>query len=151
MTKQLVAAGFLGAAVVAVGTVAHAAGGEPEAGPYCIHFTNFCDQIQVNTNPTSGNFFGFWDWSCDCEFDFTPGIGRMMAREGGAATPTFTATPVTFIQAVEFVFHPGTHTFDQWWTDGRSDVLGASNQPWTATPGPCGCVSGGRSSFVASR
>ena len=152
MTKQRVGVAFLLAGLSALGaTTAHGADRGPDAGPYCIHLTNFCDQIQVSTNPASGNFFGFWDWSCECEFDTTPGIGRMMAKEGGSPAPTFTATTIGFLQAVEFILHPETRTFDQWLTDGRSDVLGQSNEPWTATPGPCGCGAGGRPSVGPTR
>ena len=49
---------LIGAFAIAAGLMAFGVTPAQAAGPFCIHLTNFCDGIQIWTNPVSGNIYG---------------------------------------------------------------------------------------------
>lgn len=104
----------------------------------CVHFTNFCDSLQLTTsNSASGVLaFGGWDWLCTGDYTDAQVMG--IARSGHAilsSRPESSGyfSPYTFT----FDFDLANHLFDLYETDGTGVLQLQTNQPWTGTSGNC--------------
>ena len=136
---------LIGVFAMAAGLMAFAVTPANAAGPFCIHLANFCDQVQIWTNPVSGNIYGVWDWTCVCDLTTTSVLGRLNAQEMGKSAATFGTRPVMtpyppgtpFTHTINFVLHPFLKTLDVWKTDGVSDAAVHLNEAYTVAAGPC--------------
>lgn len=104
------------------------------AGPFCLHFTNFCDDITTNTS--SGNNYGTWDWTCD-DVTLTSVIGIQSAGLIQVGTRPVDGSGVPFPYSTNFTFNKATLTFNLWATDGTSVFPLQLNQPYTLLAGAC--------------
>jgi len=117
-----------------------------QAATQCVHFTNFCDSLQVQTaSGTSGTVvYGGWDWLCTMTYTDAQIAG--IARGGHAVLTSRPTSP--YLSAYTFIFDFNLHTnlFDLYATDGNSRILLQTNQPWTANNGACRADDSGRGS-----
>jgi len=132
MTKRLIGVFVVAAAVVAFGvTPVHAS---PTLGPFCLTFPGFCDQVQISTEPATGNTVGLWDWTCD-GVNISDAIGRIEGKTLGTQ-PDANGVPAGF--SALFVFHVPGSTIDLWGTfDGLSTTPFVLGTPFQATAGAC--------------
>jgi hypothetical protein len=122
--RKLAVFSVLVLALMATGvTPAHA------AGPYCVHLTNFCDTVSIQTSGT--NDYGLWDWTCD-GVTLTPVIG--VASSG---LITAASLPNGLGYATNFNFNKGTHSFDLWATEGTVIFPFQLGQPFSISAGAC--------------
>jgi hypothetical protein len=105
------------------------------AGPFCLHFTNFCDDITTSTDG-SGNNGGTWDWTCD-DVTLTSVIGIQSAGLIQAGTRPVDGSGVPFPYSTNFTFNKATLTFNLWATDGVTVFPLQLGQPYTLTSGVC--------------
>ena len=122
--RKLAVFSVLALALMATGvTPAHA------AGPYCVHLTNFCDTLSIQTS--GANDYGLWDWTCD-GVTLTPVIG--VASQG---LITAASLPNGLGYATNFNFNKGTHAFDLWATEGTVIFPFQLGQPFSISNGAC--------------
>jgi hypothetical protein len=126
--KKFAICTILALAMVLVG------GANTRANAVCIHFTNFCDQIQVKAD-SYGNIYGVWGWLCD-SVTLTNILG--LKRPLTATTRPVFSTGFAYYYTFEFVFNsPSPGYFNLYGTDGNVSFVQQSNQPWTKTSGNC--------------
>ena len=116
--------------ILVLGVIVYSGTATP-AQAVCIHFTNFCDQIQANTD-SYGNLYGDWGWLCD-GVTLTNILGRKKSLTL-ATRPVF-SSGFAYYYTFEFQFTPGY--FNMYGTDGHVSFPQQLNQPWTATSGTC--------------
>ena len=123
--KKLAVFSVLVLALMATGvTPAHA------AGPFCIHLTNFCDTLSVQTS--GSNNYGQWDWTCD-GVTLTAVIGV-----NSAGLITDASLPNGLGYATNFTFNKANHLFDLWGTEGTVIFPFQLSQPFSISNGSCG-------------
>ena len=136
MKNKLMAVVVMAAGLMAVGVTPADA-----AGPFCIHLSHACDQIQISTNAATGNIYGYWDVGCNCQFE-TMVLGRTLTKDKDLSASTFGGLPLNngrpAIMTVNFVLYHGTNMSDLWLSDGATDY-GPAHRSYTATPGTCTC------------
>lgn len=106
----------------------------------CIHFTNFCDSISLNTATVGGVMgtagYGGWDWLCTGNWTDASVLGNATnnARIGTRAYSAVYAylSPYTF----QFTFNLA-NGFDLYGTNGSSLFAFQTNQPFTLSGGAC--------------
>ncbi|MBZ5574164.1 MAG: hypothetical protein LAO09_20045 [Acidobacteriia bacterium] len=107
-----------------------------QAATRCIHFTNFCDTINVNNINVHGItgqlVYGGWDWQCVNDWTTTSIAGRV---QGGFVT--LVSAPAGFPYEALFTFQVSNHLFDLYGTTSSSALALQTNQPWTVDNGPC--------------
>jgi hypothetical protein len=99
------------------------------AGPFCVHLTNFCDTLSIQTSGT--NDYGLWDYTCD-GVTLAPVIGV-----ASAGLITDGSLPPLVGYATNFNFNKGTHAFDLWATDGTNFFPFQLGQPFSISNGAC--------------
>lgn len=115
---------------------------QSQAATRCIHFTNFCDSIQVQTAsepsyPGGKINWGGWDWLCTGNWTDANMIGNsapksLMATRPNSAVYSY-LSPYTF----GFGFVASGHLFNLLATDSVSVLTFQTSQPWTLTNGAC--------------
>ena len=102
----------------------------------CIRFTNFCDSITVNISSDS-TVYGMWDWECD-GVDATNILGTQHPFYMGTR-PTFSdGTAYTYTFWFLFSgYRPVKGQFNMYGTDGSTEFVQQSNQPFTSHGGAC--------------
>jgi len=116
-----------------------------QAAVRCIHFTNFCDSIQVNNTVSEPTFpggkanYGGWDWECSGDWNSSSIIGNSAQKSLMATRVIYTGTDYAFAysSAFGFDFKKSGSLFNLEDTDGVSMFLIQTNQPWTLTNGAC--------------
>ncbi len=101
------------------------------AATQCVHFTNFCDTLQVQTaNGAGGTFvYGGWDWLCVGDYSTViSGIARGGHVVLGSGSSTYQHS---------FDLSTSSKLFNLYATDGTSEIVSQTNQPWTVTSGAC--------------
>jgi hypothetical protein len=110
-------------------------GSNAQTQDYCLHFTNFCDTIMLQT---SGTFaYGAWDWQCRQDWVNSPIMGHSKAGKELGTRPReseYYLSPYS----MHFSFNPG-NLFDLYGTAGLGQGVFAirTNQPFTITGGSC--------------
>ena len=104
------------------------------AGPFCLHFVNFCDDITTNTS--NANNYGTWDWTCD-DVTLTSVVGIQSAGLIEVGTRPVDSNGVPFPYSTDFTFNKATLTFNLWATDGTTFFPLQLNQPYTLSAGAC--------------
>lgn len=110
-----------------------------QAATKCYHFTNFCDQIQINQVAVGGiqkqEVVGLWDWLC-----FGSGGTLISGSVGKLGTqPTYPYVGgLGYGFNANFTFANATKLFDLYATfDGATAFVFQTNQPFTLTKGAC--------------
>jgi len=162
MKKLAICALVLGLAAFAV-PKSHAA-------QQCIHFTNFCDSIEIEQQTVNGEFgivyWGDWDWECTGDPNDTniigtnkaPALAQKKFALGTRPVDSSSGTDIPFAYSAMFVFNKVDHLFDLYGTLGDTDEGGGSAipfqlaQPWTVTKGSCGYAApNGKPRLLANR
>ncbi|MBZ5722222.1 MAG: hypothetical protein LAO03_17765 [Acidobacteriia bacterium] len=121
--------------IVVLALIASGATPALAAGPFCLHFVNFCDDITTTTD-NSGNNGGTWDWTCD-DITLTSVLGIQSAGLITSATRPVDANGVPFTYTTNFAFNKKTLTFNLWATDGTTTFPLQLGQPYTLSAGVC--------------
>ena len=117
---------------------------QSQAAPRCIHLTNFCDSISVDTAndpyfPGGKVLFGGWDWECVGDWHSSSVIGNSASRSVVATRPVEVGggTPFAYSMAFGFNYPNPNRLFDLLATDSFMVFAIQLNQPWTLTNGAC--------------
>ena len=116
-----------------------------QAAVRCIHFTNFCDSIQVNNTVTETTFpgskanYGGWDWECLGDWTSASIIGNSATKSLMATRVVYSGTiyAYAYTSGFGFVFKKTGSFFNLEDTNGSSMFALQTNQPWTLTSGAC--------------
>jgi hypothetical protein len=109
--------------------------GATNASAACLQLTNFCDRMSVQADG-SGNVYGYWDWTCACS-PLAPMLGN---HKPGEAIVAGQLIEINLTES--WRIHPPSSTVDIWKYDGVNppSLLVPANQPYTSSPGDCGCA-----------
>jgi hypothetical protein len=108
--------------------------GATNASAACLQLVNFCDRLEVVADG-SANVYGHWDWTCACTL--APMLGNHKPGEA------IVAGQIAELGLTEsWRIHPPSSTVDIWKYDGVNppSLLVPANQPYTSSPGSCGCA-----------
>lgn len=106
-----------------------------QAAPRCLHFTNFCDTISLESSGILA--YGGWDALCEGNWSRSSVIGNWKSRPELGTRPVFDFNYV-FPYTMQFLFK-ADKLFDLYATDGTADGVFAydTNEPYTITGGAC--------------
>jgi len=104
----------------------------------CVHFSNFCDTI--NLANSGAILYGDWDWQCIGDYQTSNIIGNaapppQLTTRPGYPPPPY---PYWFAYSAQFSFKPN-NLFDLYLTSGVSNGLSLvrRNQPYNISQGAC--------------
>ncbi|MGH9498738.1 MAG: hypothetical protein ACRD3L_06305 [Terriglobales bacterium] len=115
---------------------------QSQAATKCIHFTNFCDSLSLNTASVGGVMgtaaYGGWDWLCTGNWSDASIIGNATSPARLGTRPYSVAYAYLDAYTFAFTFNAGSHLFDLYGTNASSLLTFPTAQPWTITNGACG-------------
>jgi hypothetical protein len=133
--------------ILVLGVILYSGAATP-AQAICIHFTNFCDQIQVAPD-SYGNIYGVWGWLCD-SVTLTNILGRKKPLML-TTRPVF-SSGFAYYYTFEFLFNqPSPGYFNMYGTDGSVSFPVQLTQPWTKTSGACTFAGANKASLVGKK
>jgi hypothetical protein len=138
-------------AFLALGVLLISGATTPANASTCVRFSNFCDSITVNAS-ADGTVYGMWDWECD-GVDATNILGTQHPFYMGTRPAFSDGTAYTYTFWFLFSgYRPVQGQFNMFATDGSSEFVQQSNQPFTHSGGSCGFNgSNGKPSLVGLR
>jgi hypothetical protein len=124
-------------AFLALGVLLISGATTPANASTCIQFSSFCDKITVNAS-SDGTVYGMWDWACD-GVDATNILGTQHPFYMGTRPAFSDGTAYTYTFWFLFSgYRPVQGQFNMYGTDGSTEFVQQSNQPFTHTAGSCG-------------
>jgi hypothetical protein len=114
---------------------------QSNASSNCIHFTNFCDSISVQTASVGGVMgsaaYGGWDWLCTGNWTDASIIGNASNPARLGTRPYSVAYAYLDAYSFGFTFKINGSLFDLYGTNASSLLAFQTNQPFTITSGAC--------------
>jgi len=105
----------------------------------CVHFTNFCDTINVNIANVGGNqgkiIYGAWDWVCLGDWTTSSVWGKVEGTAPISTRPVYAGVPFSYTAG--FTFKQSGHTFDLYGTTYNAQFAFQLASPWTLSNGAC--------------
>ena len=106
----------------------------------CIHFSNFCDSISLQTATVGGiqgtAGYGGWDWLCTGNWSDASVIGTATNNARIGTRPYSAVYAYLAAYSFQFTFNL-SQGFDLYGTNGSSLLAFQTNQPFTLTNGAC--------------